>query len=614
MRIDLAGLEHAALNRTSDRWPRLLAALRGLVVAAGQPDFDVTGFGARLANAAGTIVADPELSPTVEQLLEALIFRQELENLVRAGPLGSFDHVLRAMGFQPRGGAPAVRAVEAGRLARATLLLSLDSDVEFGPDDILALRSDLAQVAYISLVATKPVVSTLGAERREAFLAEAHRLRPAPLPASVNHLVALSSAWMLSSYASHPKKHQIKPVLNRTLLDLAGRIGLQAPPAPAVRELKDRPRMLVAAEIMNSNHVQYRYFGQYLRQLRERFELLLVTEEAEADEAARALFDEVFTFRRGERGEHLSQIARRMTEAQADIVFWPSVGMRHWGPLLANLRFAPIQMTALGHSASTFCEAVDYYLTEEGYVSDPALFGERLLLLPDEALVFERSPYYRPTPPEVREDARPLRVALPSNLLKLNPHFLQVMRTVRERAGRALEFHVFPNASGSELTAVRKVIEGVLPGSQVHGRLNYPEYLRLLSDCDLNLSPFPFGGLHSVIDSLRQGLPVVALECPEPHGRTDAMLLRRLGMPDWLVATNEADYVAAALKVIDDDALRVELSRQALALDVGEVVFGDGTTPLRREVVDAVWWAYRHHDEVVARDQRVVRPGDWRQG
>lgn len=613
MQIDLAGLERAAFNREPDRWAKVLAALSQLVArtptGAEPPDFAV-----RFTAAVATVVADPAVEPTLAQLLEGLVYRQELENLVRETPSGGFEPVLRAMGFSARGGPAPLQTVAPGRLAAATLLLSLDSDVEFGPDDILALRPELAQGAYISFVATKPVVSELGAERREAFLAQAHRLQPAALRQTVNNLVALSSAWMLCSYGSHPRKHQIKPVLNRTLSELAGQIGLKAAELPARRELKDRPRMLVAAEIMHSNHVQYRYFGQYLRQLRERFELVLLTEETEVDDAVRALYDDVSTFKRGPRGEHLSQIARRMAEAQPDIVFWPSVGMRHWGPLLANLRFAPIQMTALGHSASTFCPTIDYYLTEEGYVSDPALFGERLLLLPDEALVFERSTHYRATPPQLRDTARPLRIALPSNLLKLNPHFLTVLRRIRDEAGRDVEFHAFPNADGSELRAMRRVMDAALPGAVTHGRLAYNEYLRLLSACDLNLSPFPFGGLHSVVDSLRQGLPVVAMDCPEPHGRTDAMLLRRLGMPDWLVAADEAQYVAAALRIIDDDALRVDLSNQALALDIDERLFGDGSTPLRHEVLDAVWWAYQHHDEVLARDLRVIRPADWSAG
>ncbi|WP_041373037.1 hypothetical protein [Phenylobacterium zucineum] len=609
--IDLAGLERAAFNREPDRWAKAVDALRALL-QSGAPSTPAEA--ARLATALATIIADPAAPPTVDQFQQALLFRQELETLVRASPLGSLDHVLRAMGLQPRGGTPAAGAVDPQRLAKACLLLTLDSDVEFGPDDLLTLPPELAQTAYISLVGSKPVVSALGAERREAFLDRAEALRPAPLPPTLNHLVALSTAWMLCSYASHPRKHALKAVLNRTLVDLAGRIRIQAPALPAVRTLKDRPRMLVAAEIMHSNHVQFRYFGQYLRQLRERFELVLVTEDTEADPAVRPLFDEVHTFRRAGGGAHLGEIARRMTEAEPDIVFWPSVGMRHWGPLLANLRFAPIQMTALGHSASTFCPAIDYYLTEEGYVSDPALFGERLLLLPDESLVFERSPHYTPVPPDIRETARPLRVALPSNLLKLNPGFIALLARIRAAAGRELEFHVFPNVGGSELQAIRQTLERALPGAQVHGLMAYNRYLELLSACDLNLSPFPFGGLHSVIDSLRQGLPVVAMECPEPHGRTDAMLLRRLGMPEWLIARDEDAYVAAALKVIDDDAVRVALGRQALDLDIDRLMFGDATTPLRSEVVDAVWWAYRHHDEVAAADRRVIRPKDWAAG
>ena len=140
------------------------------------------------------------------------------------------------------------------------------------------------------------------------------------------------------------------------------------------------------------------------------------------------------------------------------------------------------------------------------------------------------------------------------------------------------------------------MINRILPDAIVHPQLAYARYLAVLSDCDLNLSPFPFGGLHSVIDSLRQGLPVVAMDCPEPHGRTDAMLLRRLGMPDWLIASNEEDYVAAALRLIGDDDLRVTLGEQALALDIDRLMFGDATTKLRREIGDAVWWLYENHE------------------
>ena len=253
---------------------------------------------------------------------------------------------------------------------------------------------------------------------------------------------------------------------------------------------------------------------------------------------------------------------------------------------------------------------MDYYFTEEGYVGDASLLAEQVVLLPDESLIFERSPFYKPVSPAIRASATPLRVALPSNLLKLNPHFISVLRRIREKARRPLEFRVFPNVSGLELLATRRVFDRHLPGSIVHPVMAYNAYLAELNACDLNLSPFPFGGLHSVVDSLRQGIPVVALEGLDLNARTDSMLLRRLGMPEWLIAQDEEAYITAALRVIDNDAERVALSRQALALDIDRVLFGDATTKLRSDVVDAVWWIYQNHEAIKASGRKVFRTGD----
>jgi predicted O-linked N-acetylglucosamine transferase (SPINDLY family) len=380
---------------------------------------------------------------------------------------------------------------------------------------------------------------------------------------------------------------------------------------PSERPRKDRPTILFASEIMHSKHVQYRYFGQYLRQLRTRFELVLLTEAKEVDAAVPALFDRVLTFDRSA-PRYLVDIYRMIVATAPDILFYPSVGMRHWGPLFANLRLAPIQLTALGHSASTFCDTIDYYLLEEGYVSDPALFGETVLTVPDDSLIFERMPGFIPPQPQIREQADVLRIVLPSNMLKLNPAFLATIARIRQGSRRRLQFHLLPNARGTELAALRLAVQKLLPDAQLHGTMPYERYVGLLSAGDLNLSPFPFGGLHSVVDSLRQGVPVVAMECPEPHGRTDAMLLRRLGMPEWLVAKSEDEYVAAALRIIEDDDLRVALSRQALAADVGNVMFGDATTPLRGEIVETMSWLYENHEAARADGRKLWNLADRR--
>lgn len=597
---DLAAFERAVYSRAPNR----IELLRGMLMALATGQFvDETAAGAalpdprllRLAGAIATLMADPTVEIGQDDYDRMSFVVTDLRRLFQTIGHPNSDFVLQAL--SPDG-------ISSELLAQRLPLLSLDSGLGWPPEFLDTLSPRTAQQTLAHLIASKPVMTRRGQEKRDRLLDHAAALPAAGWPCTPQHLVLITSAWMVCSYAGTPRKHAIKRLFNESLRSMAISWEFRDLKMPATRARKDRPRLLFAAEIMHSKHVQYRYFGQYLRQLRAQFELILLTEDKEVDDHVRALFDSVLTFDRNA-PKYLSDIYRMFVEAAADIIFYPSVGMRHWGPLFANLRLAPIQLTALGHSASTFCDTIDYYLIEEGYVSDPALFGETVLTVPDESLIFERMPGYAPPAPQVRAAPNPLRIVLPSNALKLNPGFIALLARIKGAAKRPLEFHFLPNARGLELGAMTRMIQSALPGARVHGMMGYDRYIQTISACDINLSPFPFGGLHSVIDSLRQGLPVVARDCPEPHGRTDAMLLRRLGMPEWLIARTEDDYAAAALRLIGDDGLRVALSNQALALDVGEVMFGDATTPLRSEIGDAVWWTYQNHEAAQADGRKM---------
>jgi hypothetical protein len=613
----LASLEVTAARNPAGAMDALLALLRRLAggvslqeLAAPEPPQDIAVLATRLTAAMARIMTTPGIGFAGDAALRFAAIGRVSDNLQAISGFGNSDPILRILGAEDTEALRRLAQRDRQAFAKAWLLLSVDTALPIDMAALLEAPAPLALLAAMCLISQKPVLTEAGYRRREALVSLAGRLKPVPLPLTVDHLVLASAAWMLCSYAEARDKHGIKPVLNRVLRHWGAEIGLSDASLPAPRPLKPRPTLLVAAEIMHSNHVQYRYFGQYLRQLRERFRLVLVTEDSQADPNVRALYDEVRVFKRESDSGYFNRLAADIKAIAPDLIFWLSVGMRHWGPVLANLRLAPIQFAGLGHSASTFCETMDYYFTEEGYVGDPSLLSEQVVLLPDESLIFERSPFYRPITPAIRETARPLRVALPSNLLKLNPHFISILRRIREKAGRALEFRVFPNVSGLDLLATQRVFAKHLPGSIVHPVMAYNTYLAELNACDLNLSPFPFGGLHSVVDSLRQGIPVVALEGLDLHARTDAMLLRRLGMPEWLIAQDEEAYIAAAIRVIDNDAERVALSQQALALDIDRVLFGDGTTKLRSDVVEAVWWIYQNHEAIKASGRKVFRAAD----
>ena len=613
----LASLEIAAARNPAGAMEMLLVTVRRIAsgtsleeLATPEAPQPTEVLATRLAAAVARILADPAFAFNDSVALRLAAYGRVLDHVLAISGFGNSDHILRMLGAGDTGGLRRLFQQDRQAFAKAWLLFSVDSALPIDVRALLEAPAPLALLVAMGLVSQKPILTEAGHRRREELVSLAGRLRPVPLPLSVDHLVLLSAAWMLCSYAGARDKHAIKPVLNRVLRLWGESIGLSDAALPPIRALKTRPTLLIAAEIMHSNHVQYRYFGQYLRQLRQRFRLVLVTEEAQADSNVRMLYDEVHAFKREGGTGYFNNLADTIKSIAPDVIFWISVGMRHWGPVLANFRLAPIQLAGFGHAASTYCDTMDYYFTREGYVGDPALLSEQVVLLPDSGLRFERSPFYTPLQPDIRESAQPLRIALPSNLLKLNPHFISVLRRIRERAGRPLEFRVFPNVSGLELIATRRVFDQQLPGSVVYPVMAYNAYLAELNACDLNLSPFPFGALHSVVDSLRQGIPVVAMDGLDLHERPDPMLLRRVGMPEWLIVQNEDDYIATALRLIDNDAERVALSRQALALDLDRTLFGDATTPLGHDVVDAMWWIYQHHEAIKASGRKVFRAAD----
>jgi hypothetical protein len=612
--INIAEVERAAYGRAPNALDLALDALGALTgdapVRAGYraaPDLSATRLAyTRLAAVFTALLSAPDLEMEEATLLRLLFAHRDLVRLYAGGDFDGAEPGLLAL--FPEGLAQA-RGASRSKLAAYLALLDLDTRLDIDFQALFDLPPDLALLSYLSLIIQSPIRTLAGAARREALLESAPRIEGLTPEIRLRAIVLISIAWMDCSYASGPRKHALKAVLNRTLRRMCDAMGFEDLPASA-RPPRDKPLMVVAAEIMHARHVQYRYFGQYLRQLRTRFHLVLLTDKVEVDAHVEALFDEVVTFERQANGAHLPEIYAQFRRIAPDAVFWLSVGMRHWGPVFANLRLAPLQFTAIGHSASTFCPTLDYYLIEKGYVSDPALFGEKVAMLPDESLRFERPPGVVFPPPQVRERADPVRIAAPSNMLKLNPGFLTLLGRIQAESTRRVEFQFFPNARGGSIEAFRRGVVRTLAGVTIHPTLDYEAYLAALSACDLILSPYPFGGLHSVVDGLRLGLPVVAMERPEPHGMTDAMLLRMLDLPAWTIAADEDAYVAAARRVIEDDAIRLSLSRQALALDVDQRLFGDATTPLRSEVVDLVWAVWENHAAIMASDLKALELAD----
>jgi predicted O-linked N-acetylglucosamine transferase (SPINDLY family) len=86
--------------------------------------------------------------------------------------------------------------------------------------------------------------------------------------------------------------------------------------------------------------------------------------------------------------------------------------------------------------------------------------------------------------------------------------------------------------------------------------------MQVIANCDLCLNPFPFGNCNGIVDVLLNGVVGVCMQGTHLFESIDQALYRRLGLPEWLIATDEASYVSAAVRLITDNTLRLHLASQ----------------------------------------------------
>ncbi len=224
---------------------------------------------------------------------------------------------------------------------------------------------------------------------------------------------------------------------------------------------------------------------------------------------------------------------------------------------VASYRPAPVIVSYLGYPGTTGLPDVDYRITD-GAADPPgaeAHYTERLVRLPHSAWCFASAPDL-----PVARDAEPvLRFGCYSRAAKLSPSLLRCFRRILEARPRSwLVLRSPTNASGR----MRRHITEALGDAAT--RVEFAQWtadgapLESYRRIDVALDTFPYSGTTTTAEALWMGVPVVTLAGRTHVERVGASLLGEVGLED-LVATNEDEYVAQALRIADDNERRAEL-------------------------------------------------------
>lgn len=369
-----------------------------------------------------------------------------------------------------------------------------------------------------------------------------------------------------STYLDGRTDRVVKSRVNRCFQRVASRI------APQIRNTPQPGKFALFSSCWYPSHSVYRTLFAYVKEL-QGYHKTFYQLGKYGKPPDTSLFDEVRQIGIRDNAFDINPLVQN----DITVAYFPEIGISKESLMLANLRFAPIQISGTGHPVTTGGAEIDYFISGadvEVPEHPERNYSERLVLLPGWGAIHNR-PIHEPT--GRRKSVPEFVVNCPWAPMKVNARFLGTIRDLITRSPRPLRFRIFAGAAlarhNDYLPFVRNLqaVLGPVP-VEVLANLPYPEYMGLMEEGDLTIDSFPFGGSNIVTDSLYLGKPIVTWEGDKWYARIGSQMLRSVGLSE-LAARSEQEYLDIILKLIGDDTYRADVEQRLRQADLAQTIF-----------------------------------------
>lgn len=546
-------------------------------------DHLVDHFLSRIISATTFLFLQKDFNISEHGVQQMIYLQRWIEIIFAASPFRNADHIIQGLNQSDDLGNAVINA---DNLAKFAMFYLPDSNVPLNFDELWKVNKTLTTQLAFALLSPRFLATTSAHDKRELLL----RWLPEKLfeldsleniPVSILHDV-----YMHCSYADYPKRHEIKRPLNYLMRRQLERAGItDVPNMPTEIKEGEKPVMLVLLEWFSGGHSIWRTHSRCIDEARKKFHVIGVGLANRVGKETHHIFDEYVEIKEEMPLFDQVRFVRDLAEEKkVHLLYMPSIGMFLNTIFVTNLRIAPVQMVALGHPATTNSEYIDYVVVEDIYVGEktPECFSEELLRLPKDI-------FYRPSMfakdldlnTEREFDPEVVNVVMAATIMKFNPTLLDALRRIIETSKKKVHIHfLIGQAIGLTHMHVKNVLERAL-GAQnitVYEHQNYDVYMKIMSNCDMFLNPFPFGNTNGIVDTITAGLAGVCKTGPEVYEHIDEGLFRYLGFPDWTIANTVDEYVAAAVRMIENPRERADIAENFSGKDKVEKFFqGDAS-------------------------------------
>ena len=536
----------------------------------------------RLAAAITSLFSDPGFQLSAQGFSELMRWQRWISAIFAASDFHSTDHILETFNLpQPVGSQDYTLNLE--DLPKFAFLYSPESQIPLNIDLLWQHYPEMAVSLAMVLLSPRFLGSDAAHHKRNQLLPwltdklnQLGRLEAIPTQ-------TLHDVYMHCSYATIGDRHAIKRSINRLVRQWIaeqgiGDLPLQPLPvrAAARKPAARKPVALVVLEWFGANHSIYRTHSKTIGAMRADFHVIGLGYGKCVDQQVRHVFDQFIEIPEVEMAQQLQQVRQICDQQGVAVIYMVSIGMSPLNIFLSNLRLAPLQVTSWGHPATSNSPFIDYYIAERDLVPDPNLFSEEILWLEPDEMPFRITEAMAKAMAKRQEIASKgvLQIAICASTMKLNPAFLATLVRIVQASEVPVHFHfLVAGCIGIVYRQISKTVANYLPGMvSVYPQLGFEAYMQVIANCDLCLNPYPFGNCNGIVDVLLNGVVGVCMQGPHLFESIDQALYRRLGLPEWLIASDEKGYIEAAMRLINDEGLRQQLAAQFGSIESVQVL------------------------------------------
>lgn len=334
---------------------------------------------------------------------------------------------------------------------------------------------------------------------------------------------------------------------------------------PALPQTNGRIKIGIISHHFNDHSVWHALIKGWIRHLdKSRFELHLIYLGTTQDLETALAQSMATSFIEG--GRSLASWAETILAQQLEIIIYPEIGMDPTTFKLANLRLAPVQVTAWGQPETSGLQTIDYFLSATDFEPDAAEnnYTEKLIKLPNLGCCYTRICIDRDTPDlnVFGIDSYSPLLLCPGTPFKYAPQYDWIFPKIARSLGACklvfFSYHVIE---------MSEVLKQRLKFAFSSAGLDYDDYVvfipwqprsafyGLMERADVYLDTIGFSGFNTAMQAVECALPIVTREGRFMRGRFASGILKRMGLPE-LVVDSEEDYVALVVRLVQDRQYR----------------------------------------------------------